>query len=193
MDRLTNPEIWTALVTLTWILALKRPPFAVLGHPIAGKDSVLITGGLFLLGKSVREIHEKLEGTSGRAARAGGTELHEHHRSGASPGHRLLHRFSDHRGRPYAFCASDDGGHPDLRRIMLLASRGIYSFANRHPTVKILALAFLLLIGFTLVAEGTGVHIPKGYVYFAMGFAIFVEWLNLRAGLRGEPVKLHSP
>ena len=77
--------------------------------------------------------------------------------------------------------------------VMLLASKGIYAFVNRHPTVKMLALSFLLLIGFTLVAEGTGVHIPKGYVYFAMGFAVFVEWLNLRAGLRGRPVKLHDP
>jgi predicted tellurium resistance membrane protein TerC len=77
--------------------------------------------------------------------------------------------------------------------VMLLASKGIYAFVNRHPTVKMLALSFLLLIGFTLVAEGTGVHIPKGYIYFAMGFAVFVEWLNLRAGLRGRPVKLHDP
>jgi predicted tellurium resistance membrane protein TerC len=76
--------------------------------------------------------------------------------------------------------------------VMLLASKSIYAFVNRHPTVKMLALSFLLLIGFTLVAEGTGVHIPKGYV-FAMGFAVFVEWLNLRAGLRGRPVKLHDP
>jgi predicted tellurium resistance membrane protein TerC len=70
--------------------------------------------------------------------------------------------------------------------VMLLASKGIYAFVNRHPTVKMLALSFLLLVGFTLVAEGTGVHI------FAMGFAVFVEWLNLRAGLRGRPVKLHD-
>jgi predicted tellurium resistance membrane protein TerC len=77
--------------------------------------------------------------------------------------------------------------------VMLLASKGIYAFVNRHPTVKMLALSFLLLIGFTLVAEGTGVHIPKGYIYFVMGFAVFVEWLDLRAGLRGRPVKLHDP
>jgi Membrane protein TerC, possibly involved in tellurium resistance len=77
--------------------------------------------------------------------------------------------------------------------VMLLASKGISAFVNRHPTVEMLALSFLLLIGFTLVAEGTGVHIPKGYVYFAMGFAVFVEGLDLRAGLRGRPVKLHDP
>lgn len=77
--------------------------------------------------------------------------------------------------------------------IMIFASKGIYAFVNRHPTVKMLALSFLLLIGFTLVAEGSGVHIPKGYIYFAMGFAVFVEWLNLRAGLRAEPVHLKNP
>ncbi len=242
MEWLTNLEVWTALVTLTflevilgvdnvifvsilaaklppeaqdrarvvglvgaattrilfllsiaWILALKRPLFAVLGHPVTGKDLVLIAGGLFLLGKSVREIHEKLEGASGQAAQ------------------RVAPSFARVVGQilllDVVFSIDSVITAVGLTRfvpvmvaavlisvgIMLLASRGIYSFVNRHPTVKILALAFLLLIGFALVAEGTGVHIPKGYIYFAMGFAVFVEWLNLRAGLRGEPVKLHSP
>lgn len=181
------------LLSIAWILALKKPLFALLGHEVTGKDLVLVAGGLFLLYKSVKEIHERLEGEPGHAAK------------------RVAPSFSSVIAQVLLLdvvfsidsVITAVGLTPHVPVmvaailtsvvVMLLASRGIYAFVNRHPTVKMLALSFLLLIGFTLVAEGTGVHIPKGYVYFAMGFTVFVEWLNLRAGLRGKPVRLHDP
>lgn len=181
------------LLSIAWIMALKKPLFTLLGHEVTGKDLVLIAGGLFLIYKSVKEIHEKLEGEPGHAIR------------------RVAPSFASVIGQvlllDIVFSIDSVITAVGLTRfvpvmvaaillsvaIMLLASKGIYAFVNQHPTVKMLALSFLLLVGFTLVAEGTGVHIPKGYVYFAMGFAVLVEWLNLRAGLRGKPVKLHEP
>ena len=181
------------LLSIAWIMALKKPLFTLLGHEVTGKDLVLIAGGLFLIYKSVREIHEKLEGEPGHALK------------------RVAPSFASVIGQvlllDIVFSIDSVITAVGLTRfvpvmvaailisvaIMLFASKGIYAFVNRHPTVKMLALSFLLLVGFTLVAEGTGVHIPKGYVYFAMGFAVLVEWLNIRAGLRGEPVKLREP
>lgn len=181
------------LLSIAWIMALKKPLFALLGHEVTGKDLVLIAGGLFLIYKSVKEIHEKLEGEPGHAIR------------------RVAPSFASVIGQvlllDIVFSIDSVITAVGLTRfvpvmvaaillsvaIMLLASKGIYAFVNQHPTVKMLALSFLLLVGFTLVAEGMGVHIPKGYVYFAMVFAVLVEWLNLRAGLRGKPVKLHEP
>jgi len=181
------------LLSIAWIMALKKPLFTLLGHEVTGKDLVLIAGGLFLIYKSVKEIHEKLEGEPGHAIR------------------RVAPSFASVIGQvlllDIVFSIDSVITAVGLTRfvpvmvaaillsvaIMLLASKGIYAFVNQHPTVKMLALSFLLLVGFTLVAEGMGVHIPKGYVYFAMGFAVLVEWLNLRAGLRGKPVKLHEP
>ncbi|GAA5336626.1 MULTISPECIES: TerC family protein [Thermus] len=181
------------LLSIAWIMALKKPLFALLGHEVTGKDLVLIAGGLFLIYKSVKEIHEKLEGEPGHAVK------------------RVAPSFASVIGQvlllDIVFSIDSVITAVGLTRfipvmvaaillsvaIMLLASKGIYAFVNQHPTVKMLALSFLLLVGFTLVAEGMGVHIPKGYVYFAMGFAVLVEWLNLRAGLRGKPVKLHEP
>ncbi|WP_234553309.1 TerC family protein [Thermus caliditerrae] len=181
------------LLSIAWIMALKKPLFAFLGHEITGKDLVLVSGGLFLIYKSVKEIHEKLEGEPGHAVKRVAPSF------AAVIGQVLL--------LDIVFSIDSVITAVGLTRfvpvmvaaillsvaIMLWASKGIYAFVNRHPTVKMLALSFLLLIGFTLVAEGTGVHIPKGYIYFAMAFAVFVEWLNLRAGLRGKPVKLHEP
>ncbi|WP_243027246.1 TerC family protein [Thermus albus] len=181
------------LLSIAWIMALKKPLFALLGHEVTGKDLVLIAGGLFLIYKAVKEIHEKLEGEPGQAIK------------------RVAPSFASVIGQvlllDIVFSIDSVITAVGLTRfvpvmvaaillsvaIMLLASKGIYAFVNRHPTVKMLALSFLLLVGFTLVAEGTGVHIPKGYVYFAMGFAVLVEWLNLRAGLRGQPVRLRQP
>ena len=181
------------LLSIAWIMALKKPLFTLLGHEVTGKDLVLIAGGLFLIYKAVKEIHEKLEGEPGHALK------------------RVAPSFASVIGQvlllDIVFSIDSVITAVGLTRfvpvmvaailisvaIMLLASKGIYAFVNLHPTVKMLALSFLLLVGFTLVAEGTGVHIPKGYIYFAMGFAVLVEWLNLRAGLRGKPVKLHEP
>lgn len=181
------------LLSIAWIMTLKKPLFALLGHEVTGKDLVLIAGGLFLIYKSVKEIHEKLEGEPGHAVK------------------RVAPSFASVIGQvlllDIVFSIDSVITAVGLTSfvpvmvaailisvgIMLWASKGIYAFVNRHPTVKMLALSFLLLIGFTLVAEGTGIHIPKGYVYFAMAFAVLVEWLNLRSGLRGQPVKLHEP
>ncbi len=181
------------LLSIAWILALKKPLFTLLGQEVTGKDLVLIAGGLFLLYKSVKEIHEKLEGEPGHAVRRVAPSF-------ASVITQVLILdivFSI----DSVITAVGLTPHVPVMvaailtsvAVMLLASRSIYTFVNRHPTVKMLALSFLLLIGFTLVVEGTGIYIPKGYIYFAMGFAVFVEWLNLRAGLRARPVKLRDP
>jgi predicted tellurium resistance membrane protein TerC len=178
------------LLSLRWLIGLEEPLFALFGMDFSGHDLILITGGLFLLGKATYEIHDKLEGEQGHAsARV-----------------------------PSAFWSvivqimlldivfSLDSvitavGMVDEIVIMIIAvviaagvmiftSSPIASFVERHPTIKMLALSFLLLIGFTLVAEGLEQHIPKGYIYFAMGFSVLVEVLNLR--VRGKPVNLRD-
>ena len=181
------------LLSIVWIIRLTTPLFYILGRPISGRDLILIGGGLFLLAKATLEIHERLEGE-------------ESHRSA--------------RVRP-SFAAviiqiavldivfSLDSvitavGMADQISIMVAAvilavvvmmfSAGpISSFINRHPTIKVLALSFLLLIGVSLVGEGLGTHIPKGYIYFAMGFSVFVEVINLRVRRAAAPVHLHEP
>jgi len=173
------------LLSLSWVIGLTAPLFSVLGKEISGRDLLLIGGGLFLLAKATFEIHEKLEGE----------EVH-----GASAGRPA--RFASVIAQIVALdlVFSLDSvitavGMVDeiavmvtavvlAMGVMLLSAERISDFVNRHPTVKILALSFLLLIGMSLVAEGWDLHIPKGYIYFAMGFSIFVEGLNLR--IRGR-------
>ncbi|HXF95207.1 MAG TPA: TerC family protein [Gemmatimonadales bacterium] len=180
------------LLSLTWIMRLTRPLAAVLGHPVSGRDLILIAGGLFLLWKATREIHDKLEGEEGRGAAAGR----------ATFGGVLLQIVL----LDIVFSLDSVITAVGMARqvgvmiaavvvavlVMLVAAGAISDFVHRHPTVKMLALAFLLLIGVTLVADGLGHHIPKGYVYFAMGFSVFVEMLNLRVRARGAPVRLHQ-
>jgi len=181
------------LLGVVWITRLTAPLFSILGRPISGRDLILISGGLFLLAKATIEIHDRLEGEEGR---------------------------SSARVRP-SFAAvvaqimvldivfSLDSvitavGMADEIIIMVTAvilavgvmmfSAGpISSFVNRHPTIKVLALSFLLLIGVALVGDGVGMHIPKGYIYFAMGFSVFVEMINLRVRKGAPPVHLHEP
>jgi predicted tellurium resistance membrane protein TerC len=181
------------LLSIVWIIRLTRPLFYVLGRPVSGRDLILVGGGLFLLAKATLEIHERLEGEEGH---------------------------SSARVRP-SFVAviiqialldivfSLDSvitavGMADQVSIMVAAvilavgvmmfSAGpISSFINRHPTIKVLALSFLLLIGVSLIGEGLGMHIPKGYIYFAMGFSVFVEAINLRVRRIAVPVRLHEP
>jgi predicted tellurium resistance membrane protein TerC len=181
------------LFTVGWIIQLKQDLFTVLGQGISGKDIILIVGGLFLIYKATKEIHEKLEGEEGHiSAKVAPT-------FGAVIAQVMVLDlvFS------IDSVITAVGMTPYLPvmvaavvisvAVMLFASKGIYEFVNKHPTVKILALSFLLLIGVTLVAEGFGQKIPKGYIYFSIAFSVLVEVLNIRAKSKAKPVQLHQP
>jgi len=173
------------LLSLSWVIGLTAPLFSLLGNEISGRDVLLIAGGLFLLAKATFEIHEKLEGE-------------EAHGASAAPPASFASVIAQIVVLDAVFSLDSvitAVGMVDeiaimvtavvlAMGVMLLAAERISDFVNRHPTLKILALSFLLLIGMALVAEGWDLHIPKGYIYFAMGFSIFVEALNLR--IRGR-------
>lgn len=182
------------LLSLSWVIGLTEPLFSLLGFDISGRDLILLLGGLFLLAKSTREIHERLEGVEGQEIPKAPPSF-----NGVIFQIALLDIvFSLDSvitavGMAQALWVMISAVIVAVL-IMLAASESISSFVNRHPTVKMLALSFLLLIGFTLVIEALHFHIPKGYVYFAMGFSVFVEFLNLRArSHKTEPVTLHQP
>jgi predicted tellurium resistance membrane protein TerC len=182
------------LFSLAWIVRLTEPIVTILGRGISGRDMILLGGGLFLLAKATREIHEKLEGEEGEMTARVAPSF------GAVIGQIML----------LDIVFSLDSvitavGMADQLTVMVLAvmiavgimmvsAASISRFVNEHPTVKVLALSFLLLIGASLIAEGFGTHIPKGYIYFAMAFSVFVEMINLRAAKKrkGAPVKLHE-
>ena len=182
------------LLTLSWIIRLSDPLFTVLGQEISGRDLVLLLGGLFLLAKSTHEIHASLEGPDGtRSARA-------------TPSFAsiliqilLLDIVFSLDSVITAVGMVDQIGVMVAAVVvavvfMMLFSKPISDFVARHPTIKMLALSFLLMIGVMLVAEGLGQHIPKGYIYFAMAFSVGVEMLNLRVRrAQAPPVKLHAP
>lgn len=168
------------LFSLSWIIRLTMPLFTVLGNEISGRDLVLIAGGLFLLGKSTHEIHQKLEGdegeTSARVAPSFVSVIVQI---------LLLDIVFSLDSVITAVGMVDEIGimiaAVVVAVVFMMAFAGpISNFVDRRPTVKMLALSFLLLIGMTLVAEGFDQHIPKGYVYFAMAFSVFVEFLNLK-------------
>ena len=178
------------LLSLTGIMRLTRPLFSPFGHPFSGRDLILLLGGLFLLWKSTREIHDKLEGAEGR----------QNVKAGATFGGVIVQiALLD-----IVFSLDSVITAVGMVRqvgvmiaaivlavlVMLVAAGPISDFVHRHPTLKMLALSFLLLIGVTLIADGLGQHIPKGYVYFAMGFSVFVESLNLRLVRKVPPVHL---
>lgn len=183
------------LLSLAWIARLTTPLFAVVGQEVSGRDLILLGGGLFLLAKATLEIHEKLEGEAGeRSARVAPTF------AAVIVQIMLLDIVFSLDSVITAVGMADDlwvmvTAVIIAVAIMLLASGAISAFVNRHPTVKVLALSFLLLIGVSLIAEGFHQHLPKGYVYFAMGFSVFVEAVNLRvrAKTAGEPVHLRDP
>jgi predicted tellurium resistance membrane protein TerC len=181
------------LLSLAWIIRLTQPLFEVFGKAISGRDLILIVGGLFLLAKSTHEIHDKLEAESGEKSA----------RVAASFGAVLVQvALLD-------IVFSLDSvitavGMANEIIIMVLAvviavgfmmafAKPIGDFVEDHPTIKILALSFLLLVGTALIADGLGLHIPKGYIYFAMGFSVFVEMLNLRMRKKRQPVRLREP
>jgi predicted tellurium resistance membrane protein TerC len=182
------------LLSLSWIMSLTAPLFTIplMGRAVSGRDLVLIVGGLFLVAKSTHEIHDKLEG-------------HEGEKSA-----RVAASYASVLGQIMALdlVFSLDSvitavGMVQQVSIMIAAvvaavlvmmafARAIGDFVSHRPTVKMLALAFLVAIGVMLIADGFGHHVPKGYIYFAMAFSLFVEMLNLRAGHRDEPVHLRQ-
>jgi predicted tellurium resistance membrane protein TerC len=239
MDWLTDPEIWIALVTLTfleivlgvdniifisilsgklpaaqqpkarrvgllgamltriallfslaWVIGLTAPWFALLGHEISGRDVILIMGGLFLIGKSTFEIHDKLEGEEGHASRKVSPSF-----AGVIIQIMLLDVVFSLDSVITAVGMVDElwvmiTAVIAAVALMMISAETISHFVHRHPTVKMLALSFLLLIGMSLLLEGFDQHIPKGYIYFAMGFSVFVEMINLRLRRRVEPLHL---
>jgi len=184
------------LFTLTWLMTLTAPLFAILAHEFSGRDLILIGGGLFLLWKSVHEIHNALEGSE------------ENHDGNA------VAAVTTTFGAVIAQIAVIDivfsldsvitavGMVDELSimvvaiiiavGVMLFAAGPIGAFVDRHPTIKMLALSFLILVGVALIGEGWDMHIPKGYIYFAMAFSVVVEMLNLRMRAKRKPVELHK-
>ena len=175
------------LFTISWVIGLTEPIFGILGMEVSGRDLILLGGGLFLLGKSTLEIHHRLEGdeeASGRAIKVASF-------TGVIVQIMLLDIVFSLDSVITAVGMADQlwvmiAAVVIAVGVMMLSAGPISDFVNRHPTVKILALAFLLLIGTSLVAEGLEFHIPKGYIYFAMAFSVFVELINLRIRGRGS-------
>ncbi len=182
------------LFSISWVIRLTAPLFAVFGHEISGRDLILIGGGLFLLAKATREIHQKLEGEQGHASVRVKPSF-----SSVIIQVMLLDIVFSLDSVITAVGMVDDisimiSAVVIAVAFMMVFAAPISNFVERHPTFKMLALSFLLLIGFTLIAEGWGRHIPKGYIYVAMAFSLFVEALNLRLRKAGsEPVSLHEP
>jgi predicted tellurium resistance membrane protein TerC len=181
------------LFSLGWLLGLTQTLFTAVAHPINGRDLILILGGLFLIYKSTTEIHGKLEGEDHEPeARAGtisfpSTIVQIVLLDIVFSLDSVITAIGMTANIPIAVVAVVIS-----IGIMLVAAKPLADFVNHHPTVKILALSFLLLIGMTLVAEGLGQHIAKGYIYFAMAFSVFVEILNLRLRKKSEPVHLNQ-
>ncbi|MGI8810615.1 MAG: TerC family protein [Acidimicrobiales bacterium] len=242
MDWISNPEVWTALATLTLlelvlgvdnvvfisilaaklpahqqdkarkvgllaaaglrivllmvvgvIVSLKNDLFELFGVGFSSKDLILLAGGAFLLYKATKEIHHRLEGEEGHGAKDDVATF------GAVIGQVLLLDLVFSIDSVITAVGMTEyvpvmvAAVTISVAVMLFASKPIYEFVNQHPTVKMLALSFLLLIGMMLIAEGMGQKIPKGYMYAAIAFSVLVEMLNIRSRKRTEPVKLHEP
>ena len=187
------------LLSLSWIMKLQTPLFHVLERPISGRDLILIGGGLFLLWKSVHEIHNSLEGEHGTRE----SQMPATFASVLAQIAVLDIVFS----LDSVITAVGMAEHIEVMiaavviavLVMMVAARSISEFVDRHPTLKMLALSFLILVGVSLVADGLGFHIPKGYIYFSMAFSVGVEMLNLRAKAKAkrragelEPVQLRK-
>jgi predicted tellurium resistance membrane protein TerC len=182
------------LLAITWVMGLTKPLFTLIEHAFTGRDLILLVGGLFLVAKATWEIHDKLEG----AAHGPGTKP-----AAASYGAILVQIML----LDIVFSLDSVITAVGMARrievmiaavviavlVMMMAAGRISSFIERHPTMKMLALSFLLLIGVVLIADGFGQHVSKGYIYFAMAFSLFVEVLNLRVRRTGQPpVVLHQ-
>ena len=180
------------LMSIAWMSRLTSALFSVGDHPVSGRDLILFIGGMFLLFKSTREIHDKLEGEEGHVQARVAPTL-----AAVVTQIMLLDIVFSLDSVITAVGMADDiavmvAAVVIAVAIMMFAARPVSEFVEAHPTVKVLALSFLLLIGCSLVAEGAGFHIPKGYIYFAMAFSVFVEMINLRVKKKGKAVKLHD-
>ena len=182
------------LLSISWIARLTEPLLTVFGHGFSGRDLILLFGGLFLVGKSTHEIHGKLEGEDAHGAGAAVSSF-----SSVLIQIVLLDIVFSLDSVITAVGMVNDipvmiGAVVVSVIFMMFFSGPISRFVDRHPTIKMLALSFLLLIGVTLIADGCGQHVSKGYIYFAMGFSVFVEMLNLKLRKKAaEPVHLHQP
>ncbi len=181
------------LFSLAWIVRLTEPLFTVFGRGISGRDLILLGGGLFLLAKATIEIHDKLEGVEGeRSAKVAPS-------FGAVIFQIMLLDIVFSLDSVITAVGMAESITVMVIAVMLavgimmISANSVSDFVQQHPTVKVLALSFLMLIGMSLVGEGLGQHIPKGYIYFAMGFSVFVEMINLRLRKPGSPVGLHEP
>jgi len=182
------------LLSLSWIVRLTTPLMTIFNHEISGRDLILILGGLFLLAKSTHEIHQRLEGEEGHSS-----ATVRHSFNSVIFQILLLDIVFSLDSVITAVGMVDEVAIMIAAVIvsvifMMMSAGSIGNFVDRHPTIKMLALSFLLLIGFTLIIEGLEYHVPKGYIYFAMAFSVFVEVLNIRMKkARSAPVKLHEP
>ena len=183
------------LLSITWVMGLTEPIFTIdiLRQELSGRDLILLLGGLFLIAKSTHEIHDKLEGAEGHGSARVAASF-----ASVIVQILLLDIVFSLDSVITAVGMANDVAVMIIAVIvavgvMLVSAGAISDFVERHPTVKMLALSFLLLIGVSLLGEGLEQHIPKGYIYFAMGFSIFVEMINLRVRRKSEPVHLHQP
>ncbi len=182
------------LSIISWIAQLTTPIGSLFGIDITGKSIILFAGGLFLLFKATKEIHSKLEGEEHAGA---GSGLKQTTLRAVIIQIMLIDLVFSIDSVITAVGMTQNLAIMVIANIialavMLIASGSISRFVDDHPTIKILALSFLLMIGLVLVGEASGFHIPKGYVYFAMGFSVFVELINIRASKKAKPVKLHN-
>ncbi|ABL66165.1 TerC family protein [Chlorobium phaeobacteroides] len=181
------------LLSITWVMGLTTGLFSVLDHEVSGRDIILLVGGLFLLAKSTHEIHQSLEGSE------------EESKTGSTTGFAVtmiqIAVIDIVFSLDSVITAVGLAKHVEVMiiaiiisiGIMMIAAKSISDFVERHPTIKMLALSFLILIGVTLLAEGAGYEIPKGYIYFAMAFSVTVEMLNLRLRAKtSKPLHLHK-
>ncbi len=179
------------LFSLTWVMGLVEPLFTVLGQHVSGRDIILLIGGLFLIFKSTREIHSSLEGAEGESSKKVYAGF------AAVIVQIMLLDIVFSLDSVITAVGMVDNVWIMIAAVvvsivaMMIFAGSIGAFVQRHPTIKMLALSFLLLIGTTLIAEGLEFHIPKGYVYFAMAFAVFIETLNIRLRKKTRPVNLH--
>jgi predicted tellurium resistance membrane protein TerC len=180
------------LLSITWMARLTDPLFTIFQHHVSGRDLILIAGGIFLVWKSTHEIHQKLEGAEGGGAAGAAVSFQ------AVIIQIILLDIVFSLDSVITAVGMVNNIPIMIAAViiavifMMLFSGPISGFVERHPTVKMLALSFLLLIGVTLIADGLGQHISKGYIYFAMGFSVFVEILNIRTRKAAAPVKLHQ-
>ena len=180
------------LISIAWIVRLTQPLFTILSNDISGRDLILIVGGLFLIGKATLEIHERLEGEEHHATTRVAPSF-----SAVIAQIMLLDIVFSLDSVITAVGMAEDVSIMITAvvlsvAIMMFSAEPISHFVGVHPTIKVLALSFLLLIGVSLVGDGLDMHVPKGYIYFAMGFSVFVEMINLRVRGSTSPVRLHQ-